>query len=218
MGIQAGATWGEPEPGPPDLEIAGGDTDLAAVVATRPGALVRYVPSGNADLARAIGVAAGSEPSGIALPVDAITIDPGGPVVNMVVVGTPPPSVRFTTRRAHFFVLVDGRELFRGRATTVVVANGQFLHGLDVVPRGHPGDGLLEVQVYALGRGEQRKMRRRLPQGTHVPHPHIATGVGRTIEIRVDRGTVPISADGLTRRRVRRLRAEVAPAALRILI
>jgi YegS C-terminal NAD kinase beta sandwich-like domain len=218
MGIKAGASWGEPESGPPDLEVRGSDADLAAVIAARPGALVRYEPAGNADLARSVGVAAGAPQSGVSLPIDAITVDPSGIVVNMVVVGTPPDSLRFTSREAHFFVLLDGRELFRGKATTVVVANGQFLRGLDVVPRGHPGDGLLEVQVYALGRGERAKMRRRLPQGTHLPHPHIASGVGRRVEIRVDKGTVPVTADGLTRRPVRRIRAEITPAALRLLI
>ena len=36
-------------------------------------------------------------------------------------------------------MLLDGRPWFAGPATTVVIAIGQFLRGLDVVPRGHPG-------------------------------------------------------------------------------
>ena len=47
---------------------------------------------------------------------------------------------------------VDGQPWFAGSATTVVIANGQFLRGADIVPRGHPGDGRLEVQVYELRR------------------------------------------------------------------
>ena len=42
-------------------------------------------------------------------------------------------------------------EWFSERATTVVVLVGQYLRGADVSPRGHPGDGAAEVQVYAMG-------------------------------------------------------------------
>ena len=60
--------------------------------------------------------------------------------VNIVVVGTPPGRVRSWHRSA----LRVGDD----RAWGVVVASGQFHEGVDVVPRGHPGDGRLEVQVY----------------------------------------------------------------------
>ena len=89
-----------------------------------------------------------------------------------------PARVRFGTRSHHVHVLVDGREVVTGPATTVVIANGEFFDGLDIVPRGHPGDGRLEVQVYALRRGERRAMRSRLPRGIHVPHPRITTATG----------------------------------------
>ena len=58
-------------------------------------------------------------------------------------------------------VSVDGRAAFDGRATTVVVATGQFRRGLDLVPRGHPGDGRAEIQVYALTRPERARAARR---------------------------------------------------------
>ncbi len=91
--------------------------------------------------------------------------------MNGVIVGTPPRRVRMTTPSARVTVTVNGREVATGRATTVVIANGQFFDGLDVVPRGHPGDGRLEVQVYALRRGERGAMRSRLPLGVHLPAP-----------------------------------------------
>ena len=54
------------------------------------------------------------------------------------------------TGRERLLVTVDGRTVHDGPATSVVVANGQFSGTADLAPRGHPGDGRLEVQVYAL--------------------------------------------------------------------
>jgi diacylglycerol kinase family enzyme len=93
-------------------------------------------------------------------------------------------------------VRVDARLLFDGAATSVVVANGQFLRGADLVPRGHPGDGRLEVQVYAPTAGERGAMRRRVAAGTHLPHPRIVTASGRRAEVRFA-APVPLEVDGV---------------------
>ena len=75
-------------------------------------------------------------------------------------------------RRSSSRCALDGRPWFSGPATTVVVATGQFLRGLDLVPRGHPGDGKAEVQVYALRRaGAAARCAARLATGAHVPAP-----------------------------------------------
>jgi diacylglycerol kinase family enzyme len=154
----------------------------------------------------------------VAAPVDALKVDPGGFAVNGVVLGTPPGRVRFATRSAMLRVVVNGREVMAGPATTVVVANGQFFDGLDVVPRGHPGDGRLEVQVYALRRSERRAMRARLPQGIHVPHPRITSATGRTVELHVERGRLPLAIDGVGHEPVSDLTVEVIPGALRLVL
>ena len=78
----------------------------------------------------------------------------------------------------------------------MVVATGQFLRGLDVVPRGHPGDGKAEIQVYELERRERRPMRARLASGAHVPHPRIRQRSARTIELRF-RPPGPLEVDGV---------------------
>ena len=113
-------------------------------------------------------------------------------------------------------VQLDGRPWFEGRATTVVVANGQFVRGADLVPRGHPGDGWAEVQVYTLGRRERAEMRRRLPTGTHVPHPRILGGRARRIEVAAR--AFPVEIDGHRRRGSGRLEVTVVPASIRLLI
>jgi hypothetical protein len=216
--VKPGEEWGEPADAPADLSVDGPDAALAAIAADHPGALVRFRPDPSSDLARAVGAAAGAATSGLAVPIDVLAATPGGMAVNAIVLGTPPRRVRATTRRAPVEVRVDGRGVATMPATTVVIASGQFLDGLDVVPRGHPGDGRLEVQVYALRPGERRAMRARLPRGVHVPHPRITTTSGRQVEVVVRRGTLPLTVDGVGRGRVARLTVAVLPAAIRLLL
>ena len=217
--IRPGEAWGEPVAGAVDLEVAGNDADLAGVLDTHQGALVRFRAAPGSDLGRALGLAAtGAAPGRLAAPIDALRVEPGGYAVNGVILGTSPARIRATTPSARVRVLVNGRELMAGRATTVVIANGQFFDGLDVVPRGHPGDGRLEVQVYALRRGERRAMRARLPQGVHLPHPRITTATGREVEIHVEGGRLPLTIDGVAHGSVSELTVTVIPGALRLVL
>jgi hypothetical protein len=216
--MRPGEAWGVPVQGAPDLEVDGTDADLATMVAGHQGALVRFRPAPGSDLARALGISATGDPTGRAGAVDALRVEPGGTAVNGVVLGTPPGRVRLTTPTAEIRVLVNGREVATGRATTVVVANGQFFDGLDVVPRGHPGDGRIEVQVYALRRGERRAMRARLPQGVHLPHPRITTATGRDVEIHVRDRRLPLRIDGVAHGSYRDLTVSVIPGALRLML
>jgi YegS C-terminal NAD kinase beta sandwich-like domain len=219
--LRHGQPWGRPATAPADLEFAGGDADLAEAAARHPGALVRFRPSPESDLARALGL--GPDATGATeVTLDALALEEADELgvataVNAVVVGPAPDRVRWTTRSSSITVTVDGRASFAGAATTVVVASGQFLRGADLVPRGHPGDGWAEVQVYALARRERRPMRRRLTSGTHVPHAHIHTARARRVEIDVDRA-VPLEVDGHARGKTRRVVVTLVPEAIRILI
>jgi hypothetical protein len=85
-----------------------------------------------------------------------------------------------------------------------VVANGEYLRGRDVVPRGHPGDGRLEVQVYSVAAGQRRRMRSRLATGTHVPHPGIRTTQGSHAVVHWH-GQARFEVDGTRRPSVRDL-------------
>jgi YegS C-terminal NAD kinase beta sandwich-like domain len=224
--LRHGEPWGHTATSPPDIEVEGDDTDLVATAVSRPAALVRFRPTPRSDLARALGL--GSDGSGATeVAIDALAIDPDDsavdPVraldaVNAVVLGPPPDRLRWTARAADITVRVDGRAWFSGSATTVVVANGQFLRGADLVPRGHPGDGWAEVQVYALGRRARRGMRRRLPSGTHLPHPDVRAGRARRVEIEVRGRRLPVEVDGRTQGRTARLVVTLVPAAIRLLV
>ncbi len=217
--IRPGEPWGTPASSPPDLEVDGDDADLAAAVAAAPGALVAFRPGSGSDLARAVGLRAGSAPTPRAteVPVDAVRLAGDGLACNAVVLGAPPDRLRWASPAQSIEIEVDGQPWFAGSATTVVIANGQFLRGADIVPRGHPGDGRLEVQVYELRRRERRAMRRRLTTGAHVPHPRIRSRTARVVEVRATR-PVAFEADGVSGAAVATVGAEVVPSAFRLLL
>jgi len=219
--IKPGEEWGGPTDEPPDLSVAGDDAALAEAVKASAARvpLVRFAPHGS-ELARAIGLAPipkDASPRGVALPVDAIVTDLGA-AVNTVIVGHVPDRLRAWHRSHVVTVEVDGRALHDGPATTVVIANGQFSGAADLAPRGHPGDGRLEIQVYAVPRRERRAMRARLPTGTHLPHPRITTTTGRDVTVHVTGRALPVALDGRPLGRIRSLDLSVRHPALRLLV
>jgi hypothetical protein len=215
--VSKGRPWGRPATGPADVEVVGSDADLAAAASERSGLRVAFRPTPSSDLARALGLA-GGESRVAEVPVDALRLGGAtGMAVNAVVLGTPPDRLRWASRSAPIEVSVDGRTRFSGQAASVLVASGQYLRGADVVPRGHPGDGRAEVQVYELRPGERRAMRRRLPQGGHVPHPRIHEVVGHRVDVRAGR-SLPLEVDGMRRGEVAELEVELIPGALWVLV
>jgi hypothetical protein len=224
--MRPGEPWGDPVRLGPDVrvvEVAGDDADLAAAAlgAADPGAVLRFAPSPASDLARALGLPAGGPPAGpdrTLAACDLLGLDPDHAAANAVVLGVAPDRLRARHRLRRVTVEVDGRPIGDGRATTVVVASGQFLRGTDLVPRGHPGDGRIEVQVYALGPGERRAMRTRLAGGDHVPHPRIAQASGRRVVVRWERGDRPLEVDGHPRGRRGAIEVTVRPGAARVLL
>lgn len=224
MTIRPGDEWGSPTTASPAIRISGADHALAAAIADLdPATLVAYEPDATSDLARAIGLEPGAVAAtrGIDLPIDAMGLDraaSGTLAVNAIEFGTPPGALRSLSRTHEISVTVDGRRLHAGPATSVVIANGQFIDGLDVSPRGHPGDGRLEIQVYALRPGERGGMRRRLATGSHVPHPRIRTGSGRRIRVRVTAGVWPLRVDGRSAGRAGTIEVEVRSPAIHLLV
>ena len=218
MSVRKGEPWGWRSESPADSVVVGDDRALAAAVEERVGSRrVGWEPVAGADFARAVGAtgaarAPGTE--GMDLPCDALRVTARGEehlAVNMVVAGTPPDRQHRFTRSAHLRVVVDGNEVHAGPATAVVVANGQFLRGADVVPRGHPGDGRAEVQVYAVRGSQRASMRARLGGGEHVPHPDIRQVTGRRIELETARRW-PLEVDGAAAAPALRVLVEVRPA------
>ncbi len=214
--IRRGEPWGSPVGGPPVARGAGGDAALAELVQEHPGARLEFRPDPSCDLARAVGLTPAAS-GAVELALDAIALDDDTTAVNAVVSGRAPDRPRGWHRRRPVKVRVDDRVAYDGRATTVVVANGQFLRGADLVPRGHPGDGRLEVQVYAVAPAQRSQLRRLLPGGGHLPHPQIATATGRRVEVVWSR-PMPLEVDGRARGRRGTLGAAVVPAAFLLVV
>lgn len=217
--IKPGEEWGTPTAADPDLEVAGSDADLAAAVAGRPGTLVRFRPDTTSDFAGAVGLDRAVR-LGVELPLDLLRIDgePPRSAVNMVVLGTPPfAPLQRIVKRFVATVRIDDRTAFERRCTSVVIASGQFRHGLDLVPRGHPGDGRAEVQVYAVAARQRRELRARLATGTHVPHPDITQRSGAHVTVQTDR-PVALEIDGRPAHSTDLVEITVVPNAFRLLL
>jgi len=218
--MRAGQPWGEPLP--PDarvVDVDGDDTDFTVAAVAHPDAVLRFTPSPASDLARALGLTPGTPPAGdTVVTCDLLHLGHGMVAANAVVLGVPPARLRPWHRLTPVRVEVDGRFLVEEPATTVVVANGQFLRGADLVPRGHPGDGRLEVQVYSVRPGERRAMRSRLASGDHVPHPRILEASGRHIGIQWLAGEQPVEVDGHPLATSSDIGVDVDPGAVKVLI
>jgi len=221
--IRAGQPWGTETSGPADFEVTGSDGMLAAVVArglTDP--LVRFVPAADSDLARAVGLVPGAPTAGMALPLDVLavgTVDGAEPLlaVNSVVIGVPPDRLRPWHRPAGLSVEIDGKPVDASAATSLVVMNGQYLRGFDVSPRGHPGDGVAEAQLYTLPPAARRAMRARLATGAHLPHPAITIRRAHRVTVRATR-PADLELDGVPAGRVTDLELTLRPGAYRLLV
>jgi YegS/Rv2252/BmrU family lipid kinase len=98
-------------------------------------------------------------------------------------------------RPGHVSVRAD-RKSWEGRASNVVIANGQFYGGgMKISPRSYPGDGLLDIQISTGPKSEAFTMIPKVYRGEHVPHPHIKEMRGRSITVEADR-PLPMEGDG----------------------
>lgn len=172
MTIRRGEDWGRP--GRPPADLIWFDDDASAARAVDAGA--REIGLGGGDMARTLGSA--SAESAVSFPVDTVEVTSadGGRVVAL----------------AH--VVIRNRRWRWWRGSIVVVMNAQFIGRWDVAPRGHPNDGRLEVlEVESTMSLRQRFLaRRRLPTGTHVPHPLIRTRSSALITVPVPRSATVV--------------------------
>lgn len=121
--------------------------------------------------------------------------------------------------RVKYFVahaLVRGPSWWRGEI--VAAMNAQFLGRWDVAPKAHPGDGLLDVvEVDAsVGIGDRWKAWRRLPSGTHLPHPRLT--VRRIPAVQVDVAGRRVWLDGAREEPADALSIRVRPDALTVAV
>ncbi len=110
--------------------------------------------------------------------------------------------------------------LIRGswwRGRLLAVMNADHIGILNVAPRAHPNDGRFDVVEVAptMSLRDRIKARRRLPNGSHVPHPHITVRTG-DYETWVFRHPNQLWIDGIRRGSVHELSVRIEPDAFAI--
>ena len=111
--------------------------------------------------------------------------------------------------------LVARRSWWFGRLAAVM--NATTFGSWDVAPRGHPGDGKVDIFDVTLSLRDRVSARQRLPLGTHVPHPDIAVSRRRDFDLSFDRA-VPIRIDGIDAGRSDRVSGWVCPDAFEVVV
>lgn len=188
MTVQRGQEWGTTVPRPDGLVVASSDAELAQLATAEPAGDFGLAAG---DLHRAIGAPAPRDPLQ-RLPIDALRVSIDGRQLLAV---------------AHVIVM---RSFWRG--PIIAVMNCDHLGAWDMAPRAHPNDGRFDVVEFdrAMSTRSRWQARSRLRQGTHVPHPDIATRTALHAEWNLERPT-PIRVDGVPRGRVLRLVVDIAP-------
>jgi hypothetical protein len=197
--IRKGEPWGEPGPLPPHGVVVRSDREARAIVTAARRANEPIPPLGllGGDLCRTLG-GTGDEARLRSDAAIQVPVDLGAALID---------------GRLHWFVahLVARRSWWRGRV--LVAMNAQYLGPWDVVPRGHPNDGRLDVLDADLPFDERVQVRARLRTGAHLPHPRIAERHVSALQVDLDRPT-PVRLDGDDVGPATRLVLHVEPDAL----
>jgi hypothetical protein len=203
MTIRRGEAWGAPGPLPADGVVVRSDAEARAVVteARRAGLEVPVLGLLGGDLCRTLG--------GLGDPArlrsnDAVTFSCDLGVADLD-----------DERRWFVAHAIARRSWWRGRA--VAAMNAQWLGGWDLGPRSHPNDGLLDITDGSLPLGDRWKARRRLPTGTHLPHPELTVTRTAAADLAFDPPR-DVWLDGEKVGRVRHLALSIEPDALRIVV
>jgi diacylglycerol kinase (ATP) len=114
---------------------------------------------------------------------------------------------------------VDGARWYDGDASCILFGNvGKLFGGVEAFEDAHPDDGVLELGVVSAdGIREWAGTVARAVVGTAAKSPHAFTTKVHSVRIKLDR-KVPYELDGGDRKKVRKLRVEVEPEAVRICV
>ena len=202
MGIRRGRDWGAAGELPDGGVIVASDAEARRVVeaARRRNEPPPVLGLTGGDLCRTLG---GSG--------DAARLRAGGTVVTCDL------GAVLLDGRLHWFTahLVARHSWLAGRA--LVVMNAAFVGRWNLGPRAHPGDGLLDVSDARLSFRQRLGAWRRLPSGTHLPHPAIAMRRVSAFSTTFDR-PVPVLLDGVAAGTARKLAVRVESDALTVVV
>lgn len=99
----------------------------------------------------------------------------------------------------------------------VAVMNAQWLGPLDLGPRSHPGDGLVDITSGSLKWRQRRIARSRARTGTHLPHPSLSHKRTNLETLTFER-PLPICVDGALEVEGRSLSLRVEPDAFYVVV
>jgi diacylglycerol kinase family enzyme len=211
------------------IGILGTDADAALVAAEahRLGTEVEIAIGTDGDLARMFGLGLGSPVTdrllnGTRYPIDLGIVEGGwgmGAFINDIgfgVASARPGPLRWAVAGRSRVVVTGRRRVEEGRATGVLVTNGQFWHGLAVSPKASLADERLEYQVITVPRRRAAATLAAMRLGLHGSFHGLRRGRADVIEIEVPPGW-PVAAD---RRRIGRgsATARVVPGVVSLLI
>jgi hypothetical protein len=208
MPIEKGQPWGAPGPFPSDGVVVGTDAEARAVI-ERARVERRPVPTLGllgGDLCRTLGGGAGGgdrggegrlrSVGGVCFPIDL-----GEAILD---------------GRIHFFV---AHLVARSRLWTraFVAMNAQWIGTLNLGPRAHPNDGLLDTYDAHLSVTQALAVRSRAHHGSHLPHPQIRERRVPALQSDFDR-SLSVYLDGQSAGTVRHLSVRIEPDALQVVV
>ena len=202
MTIRKGETWGEVAALPADGVVVASDRAAADVVgrARRERAPQPTLGLVGGDLSRTLGAPGDAGrlrgPEAVTFPID---------LGEVLIDG-----------RLHFFVAhLVARNRWWTRA--FVVMNAQWRAGLQLGPRAHPNDGLLDVYDARLSVVDVLKVRARARTGAHLPHPGIRERRVPAVQVTFDR-PLTVWLDGVRFGPARNLSVRIEPDALTVVV
>lgn len=162
MVIRRGEDWGVAGTPPAGIPIAHSDREASRLIVA--GRREFILTAG--DMARTIGASLSTDDCTYRrLVVDLVEIDLVDP--------------RGAQQTVHMFghCTIRSPWIFGGplRRQVTVVCNAQFVHSLDLSPKGHPNDGKIELLEFlrSLSIRDRLQVRVRARNGDHLPHPNI---------------------------------------------
>jgi diacylglycerol kinase family enzyme len=114
---------------------------------------------------------------------------------------------------------VDGKEWFRGKASCLLIGNlGDVIGGISAFSDAEPDDGILNVGVVtASGALDWVRTLGRSAVGDVEGSRFVETTRGRAIDVRLDKA-IPYEIDGGVRKKTKRLKCKVVPAAITVCV
>ena len=202
MTIRKGSEYGSSQPLPPDAPVVSTDAELHDVVARarQEGTLPITVGLLGGDLCRTLGGTGDRDrlvsTSAQTFPVDLVLASCDGAIIPVV---------------SH---LIVGR-LFGSHFTAIM--NAQWFEDLDLGPRSHPGDGIVDITSGELPPRQRFLARRRAKSGTHLPHPLLTHRRLDSFTLHFD-APIPIRIDNFLSLRAQNISIEVQPDAFSVVI